>query len=124
MQVILNEQGYVHAYALIGSFGSDAVAVNEPADLNDFEKNYCSYYLSKGNVLVKSDSRQKEIEDQRELLSLRSLREKACYPVINRGELWYSRLTVDQKEELNTWYQAWLDVTDTRIVPESPDWLI
>jgi hypothetical protein len=124
MQVILNEQGYVQAYALIGSFGSDFVTVNEPENIDDFENNYCSYYLSDGNVLVKSDDRLKEIEVERELVVLRSQREKGCFPYVNRGEMWYGRLSVEQKEELDTWYQAWLDVTDTKVVPEKPEWLV
>ena len=124
MQVILNEQGYVKAYALVGSFGSPSVTVNEPENLDDFENNYRSYYLSEDNVLIKSIDKQIEIQNQRELVSLRSQREKACFPYINRGYLWYSKLTTEQKEELDTWYQAWLDVTDTKSVPEKPYWLV
>ena len=124
MQVILNEQGFVESYALIGSFASSiAVVVDEPENIDDFESNYRSYYLSEDNVLVKSDDKQKEIEDQRELTNLRSLREKVCYPIINRGEMWYSRLSFDQKEDLDVWYQAWLDVTITKVIPETPAWL-
>ena len=123
MQVILNEQGYVKAYALVGGFGTSSVAVNDPENIDDFENNYRSYYLSKDNILVKSDDKQKEIENQRELTNLRSQREKVCYPIINRGALWYSRLTVNQKEELDAWYQAWLDVTDTKVLPDMPTWL-
>lgn len=123
MQVILNEQGYVRAYALIGGFGSPSVTVAEPADLDDFENNYRSYYLS-GDALVKSDDKQKEIENNRVLTNLRSQREKICYPVINRGALWYNRLTAEQKEELDIWYQAWLDVTETKVAPEMPEWLV
>lgn len=124
MQVILNEQGYVKAYALIGGFGSPSVAVNEPENLDDFENNYRSYYLSEDNVLVKSDDKQKEIENQRELINLRSQREKVCFPYINRGELWYSKLSAEQKEELDVWYQAWLNVTDTKVIPGVPEWLV
>ena len=124
MQVILNEQGFVDAYALIGSFGSDSVSVEEPIDLNDFENNYHSYYLSDGNVLVKSVDKQKEIDEQREMVFLRSQREKACFPYINRGSLWYSKLTAEQNEELSGWYQAWLDVTETKAVPDKPEWLM
>ena len=123
MQVILNEQGYVKAYALIGSFGSASVAVNEPENIDDFENNYRSYYLSEDNVLVKSDDKQKEIEDKRELANLRSQREKVCFSYINRGYLWYNRLTEEQKGDLDTWYQAWLDVTETKVVPKAPEWL-
>ena len=124
MQVILDGQGYVKAYALVGGFGSPSVAANEPEDLDDFENNYRSYYLSEDNILVKSNDKQKEIEEQRELISLRTQREKVCFPYINRGEMWYSRLSADQKDELNVWYQAWLDVTNTKVVPKTPEWLI
>lgn len=124
MQVILNEQGYVHNYAIIGGFGSQSVTTVEPEDLYDFERNYGSYYLSEDGVLVKNEDKQMEIDEEAKLHDLRLQREKVCYPVINRGELWYSRLTVDQKEELDAWYQAWLDVTETRVVPEKPEWLI
>ena len=123
MQVILNEQGYVQSYALVGSFGSGAITVKKPENLDDFENNYRSYYLSDDKTLVKSDDRQKEIEDQRELAYLRSQRDKACLPYVNRGELWYSKLTAEQRDELDVWYQAWLDVTNTRVIPEAPAWL-
>lgn len=124
MQVILNEQGFVDAYALIGSFSYDAATVNEPENIDDFENNYRSYYLSDGNILVKSDDKQKEIENECENAILRSQREKDCFSYINRGYLWYSKLTKKQKEELNSWYQTWLDVTKTKVVPEKPEWLI
>lgn len=123
MQVILNEQGYVKAYALVGSFGEPSVYVDEPKNLDDFENNYSSYYLS-GNVLVKNDAIQMEIETRRELTYLRAQREKACFKYVNRGSLWYNKLTDEQKEELDTWYQAWLDVTETRAIPEKPEWLV
>ena len=123
MQVILNEQGYVKAYATIGSFGTPSIVVNEPKDIDDFENNYRSYYLSEDNELVKSDDKQKEIEEQRELTNLRTQRLKVCFPYINRGYLWYSKLTDEQRVELDSWYQAWLDVTSTKDIPEAPDWL-
>lgn len=122
MQVILNEKGYVKAYALIGSFSSDAIEVDEPVDINDFEENHGSYYVSNGK-LVKSNDKQKELENNRQLTSLRVQREKICFPYINRGELWYNKLSAEQREELGVWYQAWLDVTETKIIPAVPTWL-
>ena len=106
-----------------GVIGSSAIAVDEPADFEDFEKNYQSYYLSEGSVLVKNIDKQIELEDQKVINSLRLQREKECFSYVNRGELWYERLTAVQKEELNTWYQAWLDVTETKVIPEAPEWL-
>lgn len=55
---------------------------------------------------------------------LRRQRETECFSIINRGQLWYNRLSAEQYEELIVWYQAWLDVTDTKVVPEKPSWLI
>jgi hypothetical protein len=123
MQVILNEQGYVHDYAIIGGFGSHSITAIEPENLDDFERNYGSYHLSEDGMLVKNEDKQKEIEVETELADLRSKREKACFTYINRGDFWYSRLTYEQKEELDTWYQAWLDVTETKVIPEKPEWL-
>lgn len=66
---------------------------------------------------------QPEQTDKQIISSLRARREVECFSVINRGEFWYSKLTEEQKEELKSWYNAWLDVTATRIVPEKPIWL-
>lgn len=57
------------------------------------------------------------------LNNLRLKRENECFPVINRGELWYQTLTESQKTELKKWYNDWLNVTDTKIVPQKPQWL-
>jgi hypothetical protein len=124
MQVILNEQGFVDSYALIGGFESPSLVVDEPEDIEDFQVNYRSYYLSDDNMLIKSNEKQAELENNKVLSNLRSQREKICFPYINRGDLWYNRLSDVQIAELNIWYQAWLDVTETKIIPEAPEWLI
>lgn len=54
---------------------------------------------------------------------LRERRELECFPIINRGELWYDTLTTEQLQELDTWYHAWLDVTITKQIPQKPEWL-
>lgn len=63
----------------------------------------------------------RSIESQ--LKSLRTKREKECFSIINRGQLWYSTLTAEQYRELQVWYQAWLDVTKTLVIPEKLGWL-
>lgn len=60
---------------------------------------------------------------QSELKDLRHRREIECFSVINRGALWYERLTDVQRTELAQWYDAWLNVTETKVVPENPIWL-
>ena len=56
------------------------------------------------------------------LEELRSKRQIECFKIVNRGKLWYDKLTTNQIEELNIWYQAWLDVTQTNIIPQKPTW--
>lgn len=62
-----------------------------------------------------------EAEVQQLLLRLR--REMECFPVINRGALWYDKLTDDQRTELSSWYEAWLDAPETGTAPTAPVWL-
>ena len=57
------------------------------------------------------------------LFALRKEREEQCFSVINRGKLWYDCLSIEQLSELNDWYFAWLDVTETKVIPVKPKWL-
>lgn len=69
--------------------------------------------------------KQKEAQWQQEheLKELRRQREAECFSVINRGYLWYSRLSEQQLSELSVWYNAWLNVTETLEIPQKPSWL-
>ena len=57
------------------------------------------------------------------LFELRRRRAEECFPVVNRGKLWYDCLSIEQLTELNDWYFAWLDVTETKVIPIKPEWL-
>jgi len=61
--------------------------------------------------------------EEKALSELRARRASECFSVIDRSILWHNRLTEEQKTELNVWYQAWLNVTETKVVPEKPVWL-
>ena len=54
---------------------------------------------------------------------IRDRRAKECFPVINRGKLWYETLTEEQIAELDKWYNEWLNATETLIIPKKPEWL-
>jgi hypothetical protein len=56
-------------------------------------------------------------------LEIRQARERDCFPIVNRGFLWYNRLTTEQLNELDDWYQAWLDAPETRVIPPKPLWV-
>lgn len=65
----------------------------------------------------------KILTGQELLQTLRKQRAIECFPVINRGKLWYECLTDEQVMELRQWYHDWLDVTETKVVPVAPKWL-
>jgi hypothetical protein len=54
---------------------------------------------------------------------LKDKREIECFSVINRGILWYNKLDSEKIEQLEKWYNDWLNITETLIVPTKPDWL-
>lgn len=63
-------------------------------------------------------------DDQEEIKNeFRRRRGKECFPIINRGQLWYNTLNEIQLAELEDWYNAWLNVTETLVPPLSPEWL-
>lgn len=59
----------------------------------------------------------------REQRKLRQQRETECFPIINRGNLWYNKLTSAQLIELDNWYQSWLNAPETKQIPNKPEWL-
>lgn len=62
-------------------------------------------------------------KEKLELDKLRQQREVECFPIINRGQLWYDTLTSEQRTELQSFYRAWLDVTETKVIPTKPSWI-
>ena len=57
------------------------------------------------------------------LSKIRGRRAAECFPIVNRGVLWYKKLTEAQRQELSAWYEAWLDAPQTGVVPEPLSWL-
>ena len=96
---------------------------------SEYRQELCDYINNHSNredvFRVVPDENGKPIVIEIELdlsISLRFKR-KRCFGIINRGPAWYNTLTEQQKNELQSWYQAWLDVTDTLIEPVDPTWL-
>ena len=80
--------------------------------------------LGKEIRLVDGELLATEPVDKRPILDvLRKQREIECFDIVNRGMVWYDTLTAEQKQELAKWYRAWLDVTETRQIPQRPSWL-
>lgn len=82
---------------------------------------YCKY--DNGQVILDPTYKAAKLLET-QLNNIRMQREVECFPFINRGFLWYETLTEERKNELKTWYQAWLDAPATRVIPTKPSWLM
>lgn len=121
MKVTINEKGYVENYAFAGSLdGSEDVA--NPSDSVHFEAHYPAYRIRDGNPVF-DEEEWARLAFAAETDLLRKRREAECFPIINRGALWYERLTPERRRSLLAWYEEWLNVTGTRKLPVRPDWL-
>lgn len=88
---------------------NDQYADCEPTDFNS-------------NLTFNSD-KYNERKESEKIEALRQRRASECFPIINRGQLWYNTLTDTQKTELENWYNSWLDVTETLKTPTKPNWI-
>ena len=122
MRVLTDKEGYVLSFATIGEL-NDGIEVPNPKDMLHFFEFQQSYRLCDG-ILSYDDANAKALNKRQATDEYRRLREKECFPVINRGQLWYETLTADQVLELRTWYRAWLDGTEELTIPEKPLWLV
>lgn len=95
--------------------------------ITDAEFDYLICQQNKGKELVVVDGEILAVDhiitEEEILNSLRHKREQECFPIINRGQLWYNKLTPEQIEELDQWYCDWLNVTETKVEPSKPEWL-
>ena len=121
MQIRTDNNGYVTDYALIGTI-EGGVEVKDPRDLELFEAHFQSYRMRDGS-LEYDEEQNVELERKALCDDLRERRETECFSYINRGQLWYDRLTKTQRQELSEWYEDWLRCTDTLTAPEKPSWL-
>lgn len=90
----------------------------------DFEYGVYNYEYINGEVVEKDNTEEiEEVKRFRAVEEIRRRREEECFPVINRGSLWFNKLTVEQTEELSEWYDAWLNAPETGVIPEKPAWV-
>lgn len=121
MKVLTDENGYITSYALVGELVG-GTELPEPESTAYFEENFSAYRVRDG-TLEFDEAQSTAIREETAKAELRQRRETECFSVINRGQLWYGTLTESKTQELQGWYQAWLDVTETGQVPERPVWL-
>ena len=65
---------------------------------------------------------EQKVQAEQELEKLRVRRAKECFTHIDPAGKW-DNYTEDQKSQLRLWRKQWLDVTQTKIIPQKPYWL-
>ena len=127
LSVVITD-GYISDYCTGGYLQDETMHLYVEDIPEDFYGNFKAYKIE-DNALVLDTKKLSDVEAERELMNLRMMRETECFAVVNRGKLWYDRLTDTQYKELDEWYQAWLDVTNKKNtksgyrIPERPRWL-
>lgn len=121
MKVRINEGGYITDYALIGNIDG-GIEIPAPDDMEHFCRLFRAYAVKDGKPVF--EEAVADLLEQKELIDgYRRQREQECFAIMDRGPYWYKSLSEQQSAELEAWYRAWLDVTETKVVPNKPDWL-
>lgn len=121
MKILIDENKYLTCVCIDAEL-ENGIEIDTPNDIDAFVDIFRAYKYENGQLILDQDKLQM-LNEERFNEELRLKRQKFCFTYINRGELWYNRLSDTQKNELDTWYQAWLDVTDTKVIPTAPEWL-
>ena len=121
MQVLCDDRGFVLSFAFIGNL-VDGLEVSDPEDLELFMHRFYAFRHESGK-LVYDQQKYEEEQTEEKKTEYRRRRETECFSVINRGQLWYEGLTISRLIELRAWYKAWLEVTETMVIPAKPTWL-
>lgn len=121
--ITVDKNNYVTGLYVGDGFAiADGIEVDLPFDADELFSNI-GVYRYVGGDFIKDEKRAATKADEDALALLRGRRKTECFPVINRGQLWYAQLTETQATELADWYRAWLDVTESRVIPDPPAWI-
>ena len=120
MKVQVNESGYVENYVLVGESSACDIEVETP---EGFTPDFYQAWKYAAGKLVYDEDRAAELQAEANKNVIRARRERECYSVINRGQLWYEGISLARLAELRQWYKAWRDAPATLIIPDRPAWL-
>lgn len=121
MKAILDDSGFITSFALEGDI-TDGIELPDPEDIDHFIGHWQSYKAQDGKALF-DEEQDTALQEESEKEALRQRRQTECFTFVNRGQLWYATLSIKQLAELTAWYTAWLKVTETKAIPERPEWL-
>ena len=100
--------------------GCETIELDEALDHSQIDG-----FVWKDNKVEFSTERFERRKHENLVWELRNQREEECFAIVDRGTFWYEQNvnTEERKQEFEEWYNAWLNVTETLIVPEKPSWL-
>lgn len=120
MKVKLDNDGYIEQYVLVGENPECDVEITEPENFDVWH--FHAYRVIDGICTLDKD-KISTLDLEAKKNEIRQRREKECYAVINRGQLWYEDISLPHLVELRQWYKAWRDAPATLVIPERPEWL-
>jgi len=115
--------GYITGWATLGGFDGGVEAPDGVLDECDPDAlaRGCYRWVD-GAAVLDAEKLDGQLAAER-ATEIRARRADECFSLINRGSLWYDRLTPEQTAELDEWYQSWLDAPATGIIPEPLEWI-
>ena len=114
MIIRINENGYVESPYIQDATIEMEITEDQFEQISTFGFNTNWRYLDGEFVL----------ESLMDNDSLRARRQRECFNIVdNRSQLWWNKLTDVQRNEIEEWYEAWLSVTETKVIPQKPSWL-
>ena len=114
MIIRINENGYVESPYIQDATIEMEITEDQFEQISTFGFNTNWRYLDGEFVL----------ESLMDNDSLRARRQRECFNIVdNRSQLWWNKLTDVQRNEIEEWYEAWLSVTETKVIPQKLSWL-
>lgn len=120
MKIQVDQNGYVENYVIVGESSACDIEVEEP---EGFSPDKFQAWKYDGEKLVYDMEQAQKIQNNYRKNEIRARREKECFSYVNRGTLWYNKLTPEQDIEFQNWYDAWLEAPETLIIPKKLEWL-
>ena len=120
MKIQIDKNGYVENYVIVGESNVCNIEVEEP---ECFSPDKFQAWKYDGEKLVYDMEQAQKIQNNYRKNEIRARREKECFSYVNRGTLWYNKLTPEQDIEFQNWYDAWLEAPETLIIPKKLEWL-
>lgn len=113
-KVMINEEGFIES-----PYIHDALIEKEVDD--DLYEKLMTCTIGMNWRLIDDEFVMVDILDEE---IIRQRRQAECFSTIDRkSQLWWNHLTEEKKQELNKWYEAWLNATETKVIPVKPEWL-